>query len=79
VYKDVLVLEPYALMGINLGYNTRSYYGWNSFQFGIQAEWSVNEMVSVFGGVNYSIAMEAIEEIGQGNVAWASAGLRLNF
>jgi hypothetical protein len=79
VYKDVLVLEPYALLGINLGYNTRSYYGWNSFQFGIQAEWSVNEMVSVFGGVNYSIAMEAIEEIGQGNVAWASAGLRLNF
>lgn len=79
VYKDVLVLQPYALMGINLGYNTRSYYGWNSFQFGIEAEWSVNEIVSVFGGLNYSIAMEAIEEIGQGNMFWANAGVRFSF
>lgn len=79
VYKDVLVLEPYALLGINLGYNTRSYYGWNNFQFGIEAEWSVNDVIAVFGGVNYSIAMEALNDIGQGNVFWANAGLRFSF
>jgi hypothetical protein len=79
VYKDVLVLEPYALLGINLGYNTRSYYGWNNFQFGVEAEWSVNEVIAVFGGVNYSIAMEALNDIGQGNVVWANAGLRFSF
>jgi hypothetical protein len=79
VYKDVLVLEPYALLGINLGYNTRSYYGWNNFQFGLEAEWSINEVVSIFGGVHYSVAMEALREIGQDNVVWAGAGVRLSF
>jgi hypothetical protein len=75
----VLVLEPYALLGINLGYNTRSYYGWNNFQFGVEAEWSVIEVIAVFGGVNYSIAMEALNDIGQGNVVWANAGLHFSF
>ena len=79
VVEDVFVLEPYALLGINLGYNTRSYYGWNNFQFGLEAEWSINEVVSIFGGVNYSIAMEALREIEQDNVVWAGAGVRLSF
>lgn len=79
LYKDILRLEPYALLGINLGYNTRSYYGWNNFQFGIEAEWSLNEVIAVFGGVNYSIAMEALNDIGQGNVVWANAGVLFSF
>ena len=79
VVEDVFVLEPYALLGINLGYNTRSYYGWNNFQFGLEAEWSINEVVSIFGGVHYSVAMEALREIGQENVVWAGTGVRLSF
>ena len=79
VVEDVFVLEPYALLGINLGYNTRSYYGWNHFQFGLEAEWSINEVVSIFGGVHYSVAMEALREIGQGNVVCAGTGVRLSF
>jgi len=79
VYKDVFVLEPYALLGVNLGYNTRTYYGWNNFQFGIEGNWKLNQYVSLFGGVNYSIAMEALNDIGQDNVLWVNAGIRLTF
>jgi hypothetical protein len=33
----------------------------------------------VFGGVNYSLAMTALETIGQGNVFWANAGIRFTY
>jgi ABC-type nickel/cobalt efflux system permease component RcnA len=37
LYRDILKLKPYALLSLNLGYNTTAYYGWNSFQFGLEA------------------------------------------
>lgn len=79
VYKDILSLQPYALLGLNLGYNTRAYYGWNNFQFGLEAVWQINPIVSVFGGVNYSIAMTALREIDQENVVWANVGVRFTY
>lgn len=36
VCKKLVSLQPCALLGINLGYNTPDYYGWNNFQFGGQ-------------------------------------------
>jgi len=68
-------LQPYALLGLNFGYNTKEYYGWNNFQFGLAANWQVNRVVSVFAGVNYSVAMTAMNEIDQGNVVWANVGV----
>jgi hypothetical protein len=68
-------LQPYALMALNFGYNTKEYYGWNNFQFGIQANWQINRVVSAFAGVNYSVAMAAMREIDQGNVVWANVGV----
>lgn len=68
-------LQPYALLGLNFGYNTKAYYGWNHFQLGVQANWQINRVVSAFAGVNYSVAMEAMREIDQGNVVWANVGV----
>ena len=77
--EDVLALNPYALLGLNFGYNTTAEYGLNNFQFGLQADWRVNDLLTVFAGVNYSIALAALDAIEQGDVFWANAGVSLGF
>ncbi len=72
-------LQPYALMGLNFGYNTKDAYGWNNFQFGVQANWQINRVISAFAGVNYSVAMDALREVDQGNVVWANVGVRFEY
>ena len=79
VYKDIITLEPYALLGVNLGYNTRSYYGWNSFQFGLEANWQINKIISAFAGINYSLAMTALQDIDLGNEVWVYVGLSFTY
>lgn len=79
VYKDIVTLEPYALLGVNLGYNTRTYYGWNNFQFGLKGNWQINKIISVFAGINYSVAMTALQDIDQGNEVWANVGLSFTY
>ena len=75
VYEDIVSLQPYALLGLNFGYNNADYSGWNNFQFGAQATVALNDYVSVFAGVNYSVALEALQQIDQENVVWANVGL----
>jgi hypothetical protein len=75
IRRDIFQLQPYALLGLNLGYNTRAYYGWNNFQFGLKATWKINHVLSIYGAINYSVAMTALKEIDQGNEVWASAGV----
>jgi len=77
--KDTLSLNPYALLGLNFGYNTTAEYGLNNLQFGAQAEWNVNKYLTVFAGVNYSIALAALDAIGQGDAFWANAGVSVGF
>ena len=79
VWKDIVTLEPYALLGLNFGYNTTDSYGWNNFQFGLLGNWQVTELLTVFAGVNYSVAMTALQEIGQGNEFWVNAGVSVGF
>jgi len=75
VYKDIVSLQPYAALGLNFGYNTTEYYGWNNFQFGLQGAVRLNDYISAFAGVNYSVALEALQQIEQDNVVWANVGL----
>jgi hypothetical protein len=75
VYEDIVSLQPYALLGLNFGYNNADYSGWNNFQFGAQATVALNDYVSLFAGVNYSVALEALQQIDQKNVVWANVGL----
>ncbi|MEX1115564.1 MAG: hypothetical protein WEB53_09960 [Akkermansiaceae bacterium] len=75
VYADTVSLQPYALLGLNFGYNNDDYSGWNNFQFGLQATYALTEYLSVFAGVNYSVALEALQQINQEDVVWANVGL----
>jgi hypothetical protein len=75
VYKDIVSLQPYALLGLNFGYNTTEVYGLNNFQFGLQGTVAINDYVSAFAGVNYSVALEALEAIEQDDVFWVNVGL----
>ena len=79
VFKEVFALQPYVLLGINLGYNTTDYYGWNNFQFGLLATWRISQFVSIFGGINYSVALTALQRIEQENEIWATCGLMLSY
>ncbi len=79
VFKEVFELQPYVLLGINLGYNTTDYYGWNNFQFGLLATWRISQFVSIFGGINYSVALTALQRIEQENEIWATCGLMLSY
>lgn len=79
LYKDILSLQPYALLGLNFGYNTTEYYGWNNFQFGLQGSWQINRVISAFAGINYSIAMTALRDIDQGNEVWANVGVSFTY
>ncbi|HEY5742808.1 MAG TPA: hypothetical protein VIS99_09725 [Terrimicrobiaceae bacterium] len=63
LYREILKLQPYALLSLNLGYNTNAYYGSNNFQFGLRAIWQINPVISIFGGINYSVAMTALKDI----------------
>jgi len=60
VIKDTFTLNPYALLGLNLGYNTTDSYGWNNFEFGVQGNWQINQYLTAFAGANYSVAMTAL-------------------
>ena len=75
VYEDIVSLQPYALLGLNFGYNTTEVYGLNNFQFGLQGTVAINDYASVFAGVNYSVALEALEAIDQDDVFWVNVGL----
>ena len=75
VYKDIISLQPYALLGLNFGYNTTEVYGLNNFQFGLQGNVAINEYISAFAGVNYSVALEALDAIDQDDVFWVNVGL----
>ena len=79
VIKDTFTLNPYALLGLNLGYNTTDSYGWNNFEFGVQGNWQINQYLTAFAGANYSVAMTALNDIGQGNEFWVNAGVRVGF
>jgi hypothetical protein len=77
--RRIFPLEPYALLGLNLGYNTTDYYGWNHFQFGLKASWQVSRSISIYGGISYSVAMTALQKIDQENEIWANVGVTFSY
>jgi hypothetical protein len=79
LYKDIVSLQPYALLGVNLGYNSSDSLGWNNFQIGLEAKWKINRIIDIFAGVNYSVAMTALRDIEQGNEVWANVGVTFSY
>jgi len=79
VYKDIVYLNPYTLLSLNFGYNTQEYYGWNNWQFGLNTIVNITSNIAAICGVNYSVAMEALREIDQGNEFWVTVGLSFSY
>jgi len=72
---DRFYLEPYTLLSVDFGYNDPGNSGWNNWQFGLEGTWQINRYFSAFSSVNYSVAMENLRNIDQGNEFWVEAGV----
>jgi hypothetical protein len=79
LYRDIVSLSPYASLGLNFGYNTQEYYGWNNFQYGANVNVAVTRNITVFGGVGQNVVMQAAREVGSTNEVVATAGVAFSF
>lgn len=79
LYKEILSLQPYAQLGLNFGYNTTDYYGWNNFQYGANLVCQITRSISTFAGIQQSVALTALRENGQGNIVWVNVGLTIAY
>lgn len=58
---DEFSVAPYALLGLDFGYRTEEYNGWNHFQVGIDAEYLFGERFAIGGYAAYAFALEDID------------------
>ena len=79
VYKDIVSLAPYGSLGLNFGYNTQEYYGWNNFIYGVNLNVSLTRDITIFGGVGQNVAFEAARDAGTSNEVFANTGISFNF
>jgi len=59
---DGFSVAPYALLGLDFGYRTDEYNGWNHFQLGIDAEYVIGERFAIGGFAAYAFALEDIQK-----------------
>jgi len=55
-------IAPYAILGLDFGYRTDEYNGWNHFQLGIDAEYVIGERFAIGGFAAYAFALEDIQK-----------------
>lgn len=78
--RDGLTLTPYTLLGIDYGFvSGPRRLKENNWQFGISAEYGINDIVSVFASAHHSIRLSNLRAEGEGNVTWAVLGLTAAF
>lgn len=58
---DGFSVAPYALLGLDFGYRTEEYNGWNHFQVGIDAEYLIGERFAIGAYAAYAFALEDID------------------
>ncbi len=54
-------LAPYALLGLDFGYRTEEYDGFNHFQIGLDAEYALSERFAIGAYAAYAFALEDID------------------
>ena len=82
--KDPLALTitPSAALGIDFGYNslaTQSNVNWNDALFGLTAALQSNKYLAVHAGVQFSVALNSLNDIQQHNEAIANVGFNIVF
>ncbi len=79
LYKDIVTLAPYTSLGLNFGYNTQEYYGWNNFMYGVNLNVSLTRNITVYAGVGQNVAFQAARDAGTSNEVFVNTGISLNF
>lgn len=77
-----LSIDPSAALSIDLGYNSRvsqSDVQFNDLLLGLSAPWQITENICLHAGVQLSIAMDSLNDIGQGNELIGSGGVTFSF
>lgn len=77
-----LSIDPSAALSIDLGYNSRassSDVQFNDLLLGVAVPLQITENVSVHAAVQLSIAMDSLNDIGQGNELIGSVGATVSF
>ncbi len=77
-----LTVTPSAALGVDFGYNSRasqSNVSWNDILLGVAANFAVNETVSIRAGVQLSVALDSLNDIGQGNELIGNVGVNFAF
>lgn len=77
--KERLFLEPYASLGLNFGYNTKDYYGWNNISYGTNLRWAVNDIISLSAGIGHNIPLRAAQLAGSDPEAVATASITFSY
>jgi len=75
-------ITPSAALGIDFGYNSRaaqSNADFNDLLLGLTANLQLNKHLSVHAGVQFSVALNSLRDIGQGNETIGNIGLALAF
>lgn len=74
-----LTITPSAALGVDFGYNSRTTPGnvnWNDLLLGLSANMQLCKYVSAHAGVQFSVALNSLNDIGQHNETIANFGLK---
>ncbi len=80
---DQFTLSPYITQGLDFGYSTQEHDGRNHLQWGLEANYTLNDNMSLSGHISHSLAQTDIEQEAVSNGDFSSqnqtyAGLHFN-
>lgn len=79
---QTLAIVPSAQLGIDFGYNSRatqSNVNWNDVLLGVSVPFNITPALSIHAGIQVSIAMNSLNDIGQHNDCIGNVGISYGF
>ena len=74
-----IIVDPYIMQCIDLGYASDEYDGWNNTQVGIAVDYNISDAFCFIATANQSWANQDVRKDGGSDERWASLGVRLSF
>jgi len=74
-----IIVDPYIMQCIDLGYASDDYDGWNNTQLGIAVDYNISDTFCLIGTVNQSWANQDVRYDDGSDESWISLGLRMSF
>jgi hypothetical protein len=65
-----LILSPYVMENIDLGYATKKHNGLNNIQFGLKALYYLSEKIEINAHITQSLAQKDVKENNGKNILW---------